>query len=306
MKNPTIPNKLRCIQPQAGFLAILLCFFSFQTFAQIKDNEDLQKMADDDQSERMVAKIDWAVLNKKDSLRRSRVTRLYAEDKVKTAKDYLNAGIVFQHGNDTVASAMAVKSFEKAIKLDSTLNRWWYAAAVDRDLMRRGKPQLYGTQFIKNKAADGKWVRYKIDTTKVTDEERKYYRVETLKEQEEKERTMNLKTISSYYANHNSAGKTVDHIRQEFKKGKSSDYNINEEAVNNFAYELLNRNKDEEALQVFKLNTELYPKAFNTFDSYGEALMKTGQKKKGLKAYKKSLELNPANDNAREILKNNG
>ena len=43
MKNPTIPNKLRCIQPQAGFLAILLCFFSFQTFAQIKDNEDLQK-----------------------------------------------------------------------------------------------------------------------------------------------------------------------------------------------------------------------------------------------------------------------
>lgn len=283
---------------------ILLMLFTLKAFSQT-DNSELQKMADDDQNARMVSDINWKILSKEDSLRRVRVFDLIKEEKVKTAKDYLNSGIVFQHGNDTIASAMAVKSFKKAIELDSTLNKWWYAAAVDRDLMRRNQPQIYGTQFIMNKNTNGKWVRYKIDTTKVTDEERKYYRVDTLAEQIKKEREMNLITIDSYYDGGNTIDQTSKLLKEEFKKGTLSEYNISEDAINNFGYSLLNRNKNEEALKIFKLNTELYPNGFNTYDSYGECLMALGQKKEALKAYQKSLVLNPENDNARRIISEN-
>jgi Tfp pilus assembly protein PilF len=50
------------------------------------------------------------------------------------------------------------------------------------------------------------------------------------------------------------------------------------------------------------LNTELYPKGYNTFDSLGECLLLVGKKNEGIKAYKKSLELNPKNENARKII----
>lgn len=296
-------NMIKPLQLINWLILVLFFFIPARSYSQTTgDNTELQRMADEDQQARMKGSIDWAVLNKEDSLRRVRVFELIKEEQVRTAKDHLNAGIIFQHGNDTIASALAVKSFANALRLDSSLNRWWYAAAVDRDLMRRNQPQIYGTQYIRNKT--GKWSRYNIDTTKVSDEERAYYHVETLARQLEKERLMNLKTIASFYNSNNNVDKTIELIRQEFKKGSLSDYNVNEEQINTFGYELAGKGKDNEALEIFKLNTELYPQGFNTFDSYGEILLKMGKKKEAVKAYRKSLELNPANDNAKEVLKN--
>ena len=60
--------------------------------------------------------------------------------------------------------------------------------------------------------------------------------------------------------------------------------------------------KSNEALKLFKLNIELYPNAFNTYDSYGECLLKLEDKENAIKAYEKSLELNPDNENAIEVL----
>jgi Tfp pilus assembly protein PilF len=56
-------------------------------------------------------------------------------------------------------------------------------------------------------------------------------------------------------------------------------------------------------LKIFQLNTELYPDGFNTFDSYGECLLLLHKKDEAKIAYKKSLELNPKNNNALEKLK---
>ncbi len=273
----------------------------FETFSQTTDNPELQKMAEADQNARKQPNIDWTILNKEDKTRRERIVQLFKEDQVKTAKDYLNAGIVFQHGSDSIDSAMAIKSFEKAIELDKTLNKWWYAAAVDRDLMRRGKPQIYGTQFVKNRT-NGRWERYKIDPTQITDEQRKFYKVETLAEQEVKERAMNLKTISVYYSEQKSIDPIIKLIKWEVAKGKQSEYDVSEEKINSFGYELSESGKTNEALKILKLNTELYPKGFNTFDSYGEILLQIGETKKALQAYQKSLQLNPGNDNAKKIL----
>ncbi|MHC8950449.1 tetratricopeptide repeat protein [Sphingobacterium hungaricum] len=271
------------------------------SYAQNQNNAELQKMADEDQKARGSATIDWSVLNREDSIRRENVYAFYRENKVITAQDYFNAGVVMQHGNDTVASSLAVSSFKRALELDSNLNRWWYAAAVDRDLMRRNEPQIYGTQFIKT-SAHGKWELYKMDATKISDAERLYYKVGTYAEQKEKERKMNLKSINQFFAQSNNIDETIQLIQQEFKKQQAADYSVDEADINNFGYQLMNNKKLEEALKIFKLNTELYPKGYNTFDSYGECLLILGKKDEAKKAYEKSLVLNPENNNAKKVL----
>jgi cytochrome c-type biogenesis protein CcmH/NrfG len=54
---------------------------------------------------------------------------------------------------------------------------------------------------------------------------------------------------------------------------------------------------------VFKLNVALFPDFFKVCDSLGEAYMVAGEKELAIKNYKKSLELNPNNADAAEILK---
>jgi len=288
------------------YLTAFLLFSYLPTFSQI-DNTELQKMYNEDQSSRKVKDIDWTTLLREDGLRRVRVYELIKEGKIITGKDYYNSAMIFQHGDDTIASGMAIKQMKKAIELDSTINKWLLAAAIDRDLMRRNKPQIYGTQYLQfivngNKS---KLERYKIDPTQVSDRERKQYNVETLAEQKIKERNMNLLSFSDYFEKSNSIGKTIKLIKSEKNKGDKSEYNVSESGINNFAYALMSSDKNKEASKVFKLNTELYPQGYNAFDSYGECLLKLNKKKKGLKAYKKSLDLNPKNDNARKILDEN-
>ena len=57
------------------------------------------------------------------------------------------------------------------------------------------------------------------------------------------------------------------------------------------------------ALETFKLNTELFPESWNVYDSYAEALAANGRTAEAIKMYKRSLELNPDNDNGKKILK---
>ena len=279
---------------------ISLFFIPFNVICQT-NNSELQKMYNEDQGSRMVNNIDWVVLSKQDKEREKRVYEMIDSGLIVTAKDYYNSAMIFQHGSDTLASSMAVKYMRKAIELDSTINKWLLAAAIDRDLMRRKKPQIYGTQYVKN-YGESKWRRYDIDTTQVTDTERKVYHVETLAEQLEKERNMNLLKISDFYSKDNSINNTIKLIKSEFRKGKNSTFNTSEKSINTFGYELLKTKKENEALKIFSLNTKLYPKEYNTFDSYGECLLLLGKKEKGIKAYKKSLKLNPNNENARKII----
>lgn len=76
--------------------------------------------------------------------------------------------------------------------------------------------------------------------------------------------------------------------------------------LNRLGYYLLKNDKPEAAKEILKLNMELYPDWYNAYDSYAEALMKTGKKEEAIEYYKKSLEMNPGNDNAVEKLKELG
>lgn len=285
-------------------LAMLLTFLWTIVGASYgQDNQELQEMADKDQESRFSGNIDWNMLNYEDSVRRARVKEMVEAGMLVTGKDFFNAGIIYQHGNDSIASGMAVRFFEKAISMDSTLNKWWYAAAVDRDLMRRGKPQIYGTQFVQDNSTFGKLRRYSIDTTQVTDQDRQYYGVETLAEQREKERIMNLKSFGAFYFESNSIQQTVDLIKTEFEKGTNSGFNISEAAINSFGYQLIGQQKLDEALLVLELNTRLYPESANTFDSLGEILRLNGKVQESIAAYKRSVELNPANEHGKNMIR---
>jgi tetratricopeptide (TPR) repeat protein len=278
---------------------LLFCLIPLTVFSQI-NNIELQRMYNEDQAARMVNEIDWLVLTKQDRERQNRVYELIKARQIVTGKDYYNSAMIFQHGADSIAFAMAVRHMRKAIELDTTINKWLLAAAIDRDLLSRNKPQIYGTQYSRMNGE--KWKRSRIDTTQVTDKERKYYNVETLAEQLAKERNLNLEPISAFYSKSNSIQETIQFIRSEKQKGINSTYNTSETELNSFGYELMNAKKEKEALELFTLNSILYPNGFNTFDSLGECLLLLGKKEEAIEAYKKSLELNPKNENAGKII----
>lgn len=89
----------------------------------------------------------------------------------------------------------------------------------------------------------------------------------------------------------------------DLKAKQANQYDFGEEELNRLGYQLLQRGKRDEAIEIFKLNVEAYPKGFNTYDSLGEAYMVAGNKELAIVNYKKSLELNAANRNATETLK---
>jgi putative CocE/NonD family hydrolase len=67
-------------------------------------------------------------------------------------------------------------------------------------------------------------------------------------------------------------------------------------ALNRVGYEYLGRGEVDEAIEIFRLNVEAYPDAFNTYDSLGEAYMVKGEIALAVANYEKSVELNPEND----------
>jgi tetratricopeptide (TPR) repeat protein len=104
------------------------------------------------------------------------------------------------------------------------------------------------------------------------------------------------------------AGK-LDEVEKEAKKMVTDPqyrYVNFEEKINTSGYNLLNNNQTEGALFVFRLNTELYPRSANAWDSYAEACWKAKQTDKAVEYYNKAIALDPkgqTGENAREMLK---
>ncbi|GAB3503022.1 serine hydrolase [Emticicia fontis] len=90
---------------------------------------------------------------------------------------------------------------------------------------------------------------------------------------------------------------------KRLKNAKDSGrFYFSESEFNSLGYYLLNNKRINEAVQFFALNAEENPKSSNAFDSLGEAYMIAGNKELSISNYKKSLELNPLNNNARQMI----
>lgn len=62
------------------------------------------------------------------------------------------------------------------------------------------------------------------------------------------------------------------------------------------------RPEDKQSIEVFKLTVALYPTSANTYDSLAEAYETTGDKRRAIANYARSLELDPKNGNTVEHL----
>lgn len=85
-----------------------------------------------------------------------------------------------------------------------------------------------------------------------------------------------------------------DKSRQQYPN-----FTLPEWKLNNLGLQLLyNPKTSQQGIRVFELAVSLYPNSANLFDSLAEAYLFVGNKKEAAKQFKKSLALNPQNQNA--------
>lgn len=89
-------------------------------------------------------------------------------------------------------------------------------------------------------------------------------------------------------------------VRQyrDLKAAKPAAYNFDERELNSLGYQLVRAKKLPDAIRIFELNAEAYPKSSNAWDSLGEACLSAGKKAEAIAHYRKALQLNPKNRSA--------
>ena len=102
--------------------------------------------------------------------------------------------------------------------------------------------------------------------------------------------------------------KDIDYAMTVFNELKAdTSYYLSEWEINNLGYDLLYKSsvKDHKvkALEVFKIATLAFPESFNTYDSYAQALAEVGKKEEAIRMYKKSIIMNPDNEDGKRALK---
>jgi len=88
----------------------------------------------------------------------------------------------------------------------------------------------------------------------------------------------------------------------DLKATQAAAYNFDEGELNTLGYQLIRARKLKEAIRVFQLNIEVYPRSSNAYDSLAEGYMDDGDKVRAIANYEKALQLNPKNGNSAGML----
>jgi len=92
-------------------------------------------------------------------------------------------------------------------------------------------------------------------------------------------------------------------LYKNLKKQHFSEYNFSDEnELNQLGYDLIQKDQIEEAISIFTLLISEFPNSSNAFDSMGESYFLNGQFELSKINYQYSLELNPKNINAGEMI----
>jgi tetratricopeptide (TPR) repeat protein len=109
----------------------------------------------------------------------------------------------------------------------------------------------------------------------------------------------------------------VERMEQALSRGSISDalriyrrymaeprhaYADEEVELNNLGYRLLGAGRYDQAIAVLELNASEHPESANVYDSLGEAYHKAGQPDRAVRNYRKAVQLDPSNTNARAML----
>lgn len=93
--------------------------------------------------------------------------------------------------------------------------------------------------------------------------------------------------------------KEINTIFKQLKKEELCDF---EASINSWGYQFVRKKEMENAITLFKLNTELFPHSANVWDSLGETFALTGNKNEAITCYKKALEISPGLASATQAL----
>jgi tetratricopeptide (TPR) repeat protein len=85
---------------------------------------------------------------------------------------------------------------------------------------------------------------------------------------------------------------------RELKAAHPATYNFAERELNSLGYELLRSGRAKDAVRVFQLNVEAYPRSSNAYDSLAEGYMEDGDRPQAIANYREALRLDPKNGNA--------
>lgn len=98
------------------------------------------------------------------------------------------------------------------------------------------------------------------------------------------------------------AGPTAALILYNRLRGDTAGWASTNAGMNRLGYDLLHNGYQTLALEAFRLNVMLNPADANVYDSYGEALAASGRADEAILAYRRSLEIQPANESGRAAL----
>jgi len=92
----------------------------------------------------------WDDIGKRDEARRAATAKLLQDGKLKTAEDFAEAAMIFQHGSTEEDYLLAhVLAMDAIAKGDTSAHaRGLAAVTLDRYLQRAGKKQVFGTQYL--------------------------------------------------------------------------------------------------------------------------------------------------------------
>ncbi len=139
-------------------------------------NPELKRLYDEDQRDREAPTEGMA---ERDRARRQRVGEILASGGDLDGADYFHAALIYHHGDTLEELERARELGLRAAELGDRRGRAIAAYALDRRLVRQGRPQKYGTQW---RSEGGKWLPYPIDPA-TTDAERAAWGVPSLEEQ---------------------------------------------------------------------------------------------------------------------------
>lgn len=146
------------------------------------DNAELVEMYRQDQSVRQKQPIDWSRVAQQDRAHREQVLALLRSGRITTARDYLHAAMIMQHGESFDDYRLAIGFSVIASTMDPSLKqaKWLSAAAWDRALVHKGVPQWYGTQYQSQPGSPT--TLSPVNESAVTDADRTALGVPTLQE----------------------------------------------------------------------------------------------------------------------------
>lgn len=155
------------------FVALVFGLTTVIANAQVSSNEELKNLTKTDQSDREADSINWSAVDLRDKERAARVVQILTDGQIKTAEDFYNAAVIFQHGSspDDLKLAFSLATISARLAPTHPAPKWLAAAAWDRYMIWKKQPQWYGTQsqFFKD---TGKTLLYPVLPGAVTDEER--------------------------------------------------------------------------------------------------------------------------------------